>query len=79
VGKKRAEEILTACPDFVDCILSEDNARIEFARCACNIHSATAARWVEKAIEHIEDLRLSRELVTLRLFELECIEKSSQG
>jgi len=51
-----------------------DVAGLLKAREQCNAHSATLAKWVERAIFHLPDLRLSRELVTLRAFDLECIE-----
>lgn len=79
VGKKRAEEILEACPDFVGCLLSGREERIEFARCSCAGYSATLARWVERAIEYLPELRLSRELVALRLVEVQCVDPEPDG
>lgn len=51
-----------------------DEAKLDEARRACNAASATLARWVERAIDHLAELRLSRELVRLRLVEVECVD-----
>lgn len=48
--------------------------KVDDARRQCSAHSATLARWVERAISHLEELRLSRELVSLRLVDLDCVE-----
>lgn len=97
VGPVTAQELLRACPDFVELLLDPcktcerrgqaiscprlgrqdvcpDMGGIADARRACNAASATLARWVERAIEHLPELRTSRELVRLRLVEVDCVD-----
>jgi len=74
VGPKKAVEVLMACPSFVRDVLDRGEDGEDYARRQCAAKSATTARWVERAIEHREELRLSRELVRLRLVEVEIVD-----
>ncbi len=64
---------LADCPDKCDDTVRHQmfEDRLELARRQCNAASAIAARWVEKAIAHLPELRVSRELTALRMVEVE--------
>lgn len=74
VGPKHAMDLLVSCPDFVSLVLDDGPEGQDQARRECAARSATAAKLVEKAIAHVDELRLSRELVRLRLVEVEAVD-----
>jgi 5'-3' exonuclease len=74
VGPATAHRILVACPDFVTLLLRNHVDADEQARRECAARDARTAKYVEQAIKEREALRLSHELVSLRLVEVETID-----
>jgi DNA polymerase-1 len=71
VGGVHARDILAACPAFVDLVLSgrEDQARREV-----EARNGTLTKWVEVAIRERDALELSRELVSLRMVDVQMVD-----
>lgn len=74
VGPQKALAILSACPDFVTLLLRNHPDADEQARRECAARDARTARYVEQAIKEREALRLSHEIVGLRLVEVETVD-----
>jgi len=71
VGKKRAMDILRACPGFVDLMLAGHGSA---ARAELAAGHATLVQWASVAEEHMEILKASYEAVTLYTLDLEVVE-----
>jgi DNA polymerase-1 len=63
IGDKRARDILSACPDFVNLVISR---KYDAARAQCSTN-ATIARSCETAIIRRDELELSKWLVDLHM------------
>jgi ribonuclease HI len=74
VGPQGALALLAACPDLLRMVLDGERGGDEQARRECYARDARVAKYVEQAIEQREALRLSRELVGLRLVEAETVD-----
>lgn len=73
VAELRAARLLSACPQIVDLLLSDDPADHEEARRRVVAVDAKMSRWAELAIKERDLVVLTRKLVSLYTVELETI------